>query len=108
MRGEEEEENLREASAQMPASALSGPSIGRRFYKCAYAARAPASLEDEDGYVVMLDNRILKTPSKKQLKVPSFALAHAIAAEWEYQVPLYLHICILKDMYACLLACKKR
>lgn len=73
--------SLRESSAQMPASALSGPSIGRRFYKSAYAKAAP----DGDGYVVMLDHRILKTPSKKHLKVPSLSLAHAIAAEWEYQ-----------------------
>eukprot|EP00250_Pteridium_aquilinum_P001391 c11590_g1_i1 orf=902-1837(-) len=74
-------ESLREASAQMPASALSGPSIGRRFYKSAYAKAA----DDGDGYVVMLDHRILKTPSKKHLKVPSLRLAYAIAAEWEYQ-----------------------
>jgi ATP synthase F1 complex assembly factor 2 len=104
----EESENLREASAQMPASAHSGPSIGRRFYKSAYAAIAPPSSsssssssacseKEEGGYVVMLDHRILKTPSKKPLKVPSFALAHAIAAEWEYQVffslslDLFLH-----------------
>lgn len=76
-----QQDNLRDASAQMPASALSGPSIGRRFYKSAYAKAA----DNGDGYVVMLDHRILKTPSKKHLKVPSLRLAHAIAAEWEYQ-----------------------
>lgn len=73
--------SLREASAQMPASAHSGPSIGRRFYKSAHVKGA----DDGEGYVVMLDHRILKTPSKKPLKVPSLRLAHAIAAEWEYQ-----------------------
>ncbi|MCO5561135.1 hypothetical protein L7F22_014756 [Adiantum nelumboides] len=74
-------ESLREAFAQMPASALSGPSIGRRFYKSAYAK---ASAND-GGFVVMLDHRVLKTPSKKYLKLPSLRLAQAIAAEWEYQ-----------------------
>lgn len=73
--------SLKEAASQMPSSALSGPSIGRRFYKSAYAKPA----DDGDGYVVMLDHRTLKTPSKKPLKVPSFSLAHAIAAEWQYQ-----------------------
>lgn len=73
--------SLREASAQMPASAHSGPSIGRRFYKSAYVKAAASG----DGYVVMLDHRILKTPSKKNLQVPSLRLAQAIAAEWDYQ-----------------------
>ncbi|KAH7373613.1 hypothetical protein KP509_17G065200 [Ceratopteris richardii] len=74
-------EALKEATAQMPVSAHSGPSIGRRFYKSAYAKEA----SDGDGYLVMLDHRTLKTPAKTYLKVPSLALAHAIAAEWEYQ-----------------------
>jgi ATP synthase mitochondrial F1 complex assembly factor 2 len=34
----------------------------------------------------MLDNRILKTPAKHPLIVPTKALALAIAAEWEWQV----------------------
>lgn len=72
---------LGDAATQLPGSAHSGPSIGRRFYKSAYAKAA----DDGDGYVVMLDHRILKTPSKKPLRVPSFSLAHAVAAEWEYQ-----------------------
>ncbi|KAI5080498.1 hypothetical protein GOP47_0003681 [Adiantum capillus-veneris] len=76
-----EQASLREVSAQMPASAHSGPSIGRRFYKSA-SVKASA---DDDGYLVMLDHRVLKTPSKKHLKVPSLRLAQAIAVEWEYQ-----------------------
>lgn len=34
----------------------------------------------------MLDNRILKTPARQPLIVPTKALALAIAAEWEWQV----------------------
>eukprot|EP00271_Cylindrocystis_brebissonii_P008255 TRINITY_DN22292_c0_g1_i1.p1 TRINITY_DN22292_c0_g1~~TRINITY_DN22292_c0_g1_i1.p1 ORF type:complete len:241 (+),score=37.33 TRINITY_DN22292_c0_g1_i1:51-725(+) len=37
------------------------------------------------GWVVKLDHRILKTPAKKELCVPSEMLALAIAAEWEWQ-----------------------
>ena len=33
----------------------------------------------------MLDNRLLKTPAKHPLTVPTKALALAIAAEWEWQ-----------------------
>eukprot|EP00897_Mesotaenium_endlicherianum_P001652 jgi/Mesen1/1514/ME000132S00459 len=52
-----------------------------RFFKAASAAPAP----EGGGYVVKLDNRVLKTPAKKPLKVPSHDLAMAIAAEWEWQ-----------------------
>lgn len=38
------------------------------------------------GFHVTLDSRILKTPAKKSLNVPTEALAQAIAAEWECQV----------------------
>jgi hypothetical protein len=56
--------------------------LGRRFYKKAHVKPA----EDGSGwYVVLLDNRVLKTPAKKPLKVPNAALAHAVAAEWEWQ-----------------------
>ncbi|KAH9290455.1 hypothetical protein KI387_034572, partial [Taxus chinensis] len=42
--------------------------------------------EDGIGWNVMLDYRTLRTPSKKPLKLPTLALAQAIAAEWEYQL----------------------
>lgn len=34
----------------------------------------------------MLDHRVLRTPARHPLIVPSRALALAIAAEWEWQV----------------------
>ncbi|KAL6776297.1 ATP12 [Auxenochlorella protothecoides x Auxenochlorella symbiontica] len=56
-------------------------SIGR-FYK--HVGVRP---EDQgQGYHVTLDSRVLRTPAQKPLMVPSEALAHAIAAEWECQV----------------------
>jgi chaperone required for assembly of F1-ATPase len=40
----------------------------------------------QDGYQIMLDKRVLKTPAKRPLTLPTRALALAIAAEWEWQV----------------------
>ena len=56
-----------------------------RFYRRASAA--PAA--DGNGWVVKLDHRVLKTPAKKPMKLPTEALALAIAAEWEWQVSLH-------------------
>ena len=39
-------------------------------------------LRGED-YVILLDNRLVKTPAKATLAVPTQAMAAAIAAEWE-------------------------
>ena len=36
-------------------------------------------------YVILLDKRLVKTPAKATLAVPSQAMAEAIAAEWEAQ-----------------------
>ena len=38
-----------------------------------------------EGYVILLDKRLVKTPAKATLAVPSQAMAEAIAAEWEAQ-----------------------
>lgn len=65
----------------MPRLSSSG-TMGRRFYKKAHTKPA----EDGSGYIVLLDDKELKTPARKPLKVPSAALALAIAAEWEWQV----------------------
>jgi chaperone required for assembly of F1-ATPase len=51
----------------------------RRLYKKASTVAA------EGAYGVMLDGRRLKTPAKRDLVLPSAALAAAIAAEWEAQ-----------------------
>ena len=50
-----------------------------RFYK--QAGVVPAA----DGHGVNLDSRLVKTPGKRDLVVPSAALAAAIAAEWDAQ-----------------------
>ena len=41
----------------------------------------------ERGWGVSLDGRPLRTPAKRELSVPSAALAAAIAAEWDAQQP---------------------
>lgn len=41
--------------------------------------------ETEDGYEIHLDQRVLKTPSKQGLTVPTRALASKIADEWSAQ-----------------------
>jgi chaperone required for assembly of F1-ATPase len=51
----------------------------KRFYK--QAGVKPAA----GGHGVALDGRLVKTPGKRDLVVPSLALATAIAAEWEAQ-----------------------
>ncbi|OAE18118.1 hypothetical protein AXG93_4101s1050 [Marchantia polymorpha subsp. ruderalis] len=53
---------------------------GKRFYEKAHARPS-----EKDGYEVLLDHRVLRTPAKKPLKLPNPALALAVAAEWEWQ-----------------------
>lgn len=52
----------------------------KRFWKQAQV------VETEGGYSVELDGRPIKTPAKKPLRVPTLALAGAIAKEWDAQV----------------------
>ena len=53
----------------------------KRFYREA-SAHGP---DEEGGYAVLLDGRAVKTPGKKTLQLPTFALAEAIAEEWAAQ-----------------------
>lgn len=53
--------------------------LPKRFYKSASAAPA------DSGFRIVLDGRGVKTPGKRDLAVPSRALAEAIAAEWDAQ-----------------------
>ncbi|PIN07021.1 F1-ATP synthase assembly protein [Handroanthus impetiginosus] len=69
------------SSVTMPMSFMTGSIVGKRFYKNVTTREA----EDGNGWNVMLDYRTLKTPSKRNLKCPTLALAKAIAAEWEFQ-----------------------
>jgi ATP synthase F1 complex assembly factor 2 len=84
-----------ETSVAMPTSFMTGSVVGKRFYRDATVRRA----DDGNGWTVMLDYRTLKSPAKRPLKLPSRALAMAIAAEWEYQVlipSLPFSCCILE------------
>lgn len=51
----------------------------KRFWKQAQV------VEVEDGFAIELDNRPVKTPAKRPLHVPTFAMAKVIAAEWDAQ-----------------------
>ncbi|KAK6928443.1 ATP12, ATP synthase F1-assembly protein [Dillenia turbinata] len=70
------------SSVTMPTSFMTGSIVGKRFYRQVSTREA----DDGNGWTVMLDYRTLKTPSKRPLKLPTFSLAKAIAAEWEYQL----------------------
>jgi len=52
----------------------------KRFYK-------QVSVEPvEGGHAIRLDGRAVKTPERADLVLPTSALAHAIAAEWDAQI----------------------
>ena len=51
----------------------------KRFHKSAGTEVA------EGGHAVLLDGRLIRTPARKPLVVPSLTLAKAIAAEWDAQ-----------------------
>jgi ATP synthase F1 complex assembly factor 2 len=67
-----------ETSMVMPTSFMTGSVVGKRFYHEATVRRA----DDGNGWTVMLDYRTLKSPAKRPNKLPSPALAMAIAAKW--------------------------
>lgn len=55
------------------------PDLRKRFYKT-------ASVREADGaFQVLLDDRLVRTPARKPLALPSRALAQAVAAEWDAQ-----------------------
>ncbi|CAM6102752.1 unnamed protein product [Calypogeia fissa] len=84
------------AGRQLSGSSIKG-TLGKRFYKNALVK--PVFVSDrqlqqqqqekhgEEGekIEVSLDHRVLRTPAKKPLRFSNPALAHAIAAEWEWQ-----------------------
>ena len=53
----------------------------KRFYKLA----AVAAADGQDGYVVLLDGRSVRTPERRLLAVPGRTLAESIAGEWAGQ-----------------------
>ncbi|WP_282606955.1 ATP12 family chaperone protein [Pelagibius sp. Alg239-R121] len=55
----------------------------KRFYKKAEAV--PSDEKESGGFTVALDGRILRTPNKAALQLPTLSLAEAVAAEWNAQ-----------------------
>src|SRR5580704_9763828 len=53
--------------------------LPRRFYETAATAAVA------DGHAVRLDDKPVRTPARRVLAAPTFALAEAIAAEWQAQ-----------------------
>jgi len=49
------------------------------------ASLTPRSVPTPAFHTVVLDGRALKTPAKNELALPTPALAHLIAHEWDYQ-----------------------
>ena len=52
----------------------------KRFYK-----QVSASAASDSGYTVLLDGKPIKTPARAELRLPSRALAEAVAEEWRGQ-----------------------
>ena len=52
----------------------------KRFWKNVHV------VSSETGYFIKLDDKILKTPAKKQMMLPTEALAKKVASEWDEQV----------------------
>ena len=61
-----------------------GGALRKRFYKTAAIEAAGANR-----WRVVLDGRGIKTPAKRELVVPTEALANALAAEWAAQEAFY-------------------
>ena len=52
----------------------------KRFWKNVHV------VSSEAGYFIKLDDKILKTPAKRQMMLPTEALAKNVASEWDEQV----------------------
>jgi chaperone required for assembly of F1-ATPase len=55
------------------------PNLRQRFYETA------ASKPEAGGYAVLLDGKVVRTPARQALILPTQALADAVAAEWQDQ-----------------------
>lgn len=75
----EEAANQPPPDPQAAARASARTPLRKRFYKEAGVADA------EGGFAVTLDGRPIRTPSGRQVIIPSRALAQAVAAEWTAQ-----------------------
>lgn len=62
-----------------PSNPIAAQSRSRRCYKVVTIGHG------EGGYFVRLDGRDIRTPARRQLVLPSRALAQAMAREWEHR-----------------------
>lgn len=60
-------------------------SVETALGKSAPGNSTPGEAEAVGGFVIALDGRVVKSPAKAELVLPSKALAEAIAAEWQAQ-----------------------
>jgi chaperone required for assembly of F1-ATPase len=67
--------------ARIPGKEALAPPLPRRFYKVVDVA------ERDGAFCVELDGRLVKTPRKRTLALPTRTLAAAVAAEWQSQGP---------------------
>jgi ATP synthase mitochondrial F1 complex assembly factor 2 len=66
------------------APSIHDPITGRqRFYKAVSIQLVPAS--NRPMYRILLDGKVLRTPGRNDLHLPSVQLAAAIACEWDMQ-----------------------
>jgi chaperone required for assembly of F1-ATPase len=71
---------------KIPGKESLGKPLPKRFYKSvAVSAVAPPQGEGERAYCVLLDGRRVRTPGKRDLVLPTRALAEIVAAEWAAQ-----------------------
>ena len=72
--------------AKRTGKGLAAHPLPKRFYKAATVAQPEAiDAQSAGGVRVLLDGKVIRTPAKAVLAVPTRALAEAIAAEWEAQ-----------------------
>lgn len=64
---------------RIPGKEAMQPELRKRFYKVV------ATEASGHGFVVTLDGRVVRTPGKAQLELPSAELAGEVAKEWERQ-----------------------
>jgi chaperone required for assembly of F1-ATPase len=60
------------------------PRLRNRFYKRAHVGEPAAN----GGFPILLDNRPVKTPARRDLAAPTRALAEELAREWQAQTEL--------------------
>jgi len=72
---------LREKSKEAKIGNVSRTGNTKRWFKKVEVQ--PTKIGDEDGWLVLIDGRIIKTPKDNRLIVPTKQLALAVAAEWD-------------------------